>query len=226
MGYKIMAYGGYFLFSLFFCLMDGWRPLGVFLIIGGLAYLALEPYRIKNVAVAEKIRKNTEILKNYDSEFNPDNFFSTYKTKIAYNEDKAILKVYKLNGEEINEYVVPFAQIIQSEISLDDQVISKVAKSGIIAGGLLGGGIGAAIGGLSASSTQTEMVKSITLKITVENLKNPIHYIHFLPSREDDAYEPQGYKKDGNIIQQALKNAEYWQGVMDVIIKKTSTVAQ
>lgn len=50
-------------------------------------------------------------------------------------------------------------------------MISKVAKSGIIAGGLLGGGIGAAIGGLSASSTQTEMVKSITLKITVENLK-------------------------------------------------------
>ncbi|WP_223198283.1 hypothetical protein [Bacillus velezensis] len=65
-------------------------------------------------------------------------------------------------------------------------MISKVAKSGIIAGGLLGGGIGAAIGGLSASSTQTEMVKSITLKITVENLKNPIHYIHFLLARMMD----------------------------------------
>ncbi|AKF31056.1 hypothetical protein CHN56_00023 [Bacillus velezensis] len=226
MGYKIMAYGGYFLFSLFFCLMDGWKPLGVCLTILGLLILATEPYRIKSAALADKIRKNAEMLKAYDSEFNPDNFFSTYKTKIAYNEDKSILKVYQLNGEEINEYVIPFDQIIQSEISLDDQVISKVAKSGIIAGGLLGGGIGAAIGGLSASSTQTEMVKSITLKITVENLKNPIHYIHFLPSREDDGYEPQGYKKDGNIIQQALKNAEYWQSVMDVIIKKTSTVAQ
>ncbi|WP_259425549.1 hypothetical protein [Bacillus velezensis] len=132
MGYKIMAYGGYFLFSLFFCLMDGWRPLGVFLIIGGLAYLALEPYRIKNAAVAEKIRQDAETLKVYDIEFNPDNFFSTYKTKIAYNEDKSILKVYQLNGEEINDYVIPFDQIIQFEISLDDQVISKVAKSGII----------------------------------------------------------------------------------------------
>ncbi|MEC3795044.1 hypothetical protein ABEY46_12565 [Bacillus velezensis] len=58
MGYKIITYGGYFLFTLFFCLMDDWRPLEFFLIIGGLAYLALEPYRIKNAAVVEKMRKN------------------------------------------------------------------------------------------------------------------------------------------------------------------------
>lgn len=41
-----------------FSSVNGWlETFGFFLIIGGLAYLALEPYRIKNAAVAEKIRK-------------------------------------------------------------------------------------------------------------------------------------------------------------------------
>ncbi|WP_223198284.1 hypothetical protein [Bacillus velezensis] len=108
MGYKIMAYGGYFLFSLFFCLMDGWKPLGVYLTILGLLILATEPYRIKSAALADKIKKNAEMLKVYDSEFNPDNFFSTYKTKIAYNEDKAILKVYQLKWRRNKRVCYPF----------------------------------------------------------------------------------------------------------------------
>ncbi|AOL97982.1 Immunity protein [Bacillus subtilis] len=137
------------------------------------------------------------------------------------------MKIYQLNKDEhIEEYTIPFSNVIESEIALDNQIISKVSKSGIVAGGLLAGGIGAAIGGLSASSIQNEMVKSVTLKITVEDLGKPIHYIDFLPTQEVEGYNIQGYKKDSNVIQQALTNAEYWHGVMDVIIKKANKVAQ
>lgn len=222
-----MAYGGYFLFCLFFLLMDGWRGMGICLIIAGLALLALEPYKIKAQKNIDKLKENAETLKHYESGFNPDNFFNTYKTKIAFKESDSLVKIYQLNrNEHIEEYTIPFSNIIESEITLDNQIISKVSKSGIVAGGLLAGGIGAALGGLSASSIQNEMVKSVTLKITVEDLGKPIHYIDFLPTQEVEGYNTQGYKKDSNIIQQALKNAEYWHGVMDVIIKKASKVAQ
>ncbi|MBP3047242.1 immunity protein [Bacillus subtilis subsp. subtilis] len=227
MGYKIMAYGGYFLFCLFFLLMDSWRGMGICLIIAGLALLALEPYKIKSQKNIDKLKENAETLKHFDSGFNPDNFFNTYKTKIAFKESESLMKIYHLNRDEhIEEYTIPFSNIIESEIALGNQIISKVSKSGIVAGGLLAGGIGAAIGGLSASSIQNEMVKSVTLKITVEDLSKPIHYIDFLPTQEVEGYNTQGYKKDSNVIQQALKNAEYWHGVMDVIIKKANKVAQ
>ncbi|MEC0584507.1 immunity protein [Bacillus spizizenii] len=227
MGYKFMAYGGYFLFCLFFLLMDGWRGLGICLIIVGLALLALEPYKIKAQKNIDKLKENAETLKHYDSGFNPDNFFNTYKTKIAFKESDSLVKIYQLNrNEHIEEYTIPFSNIIESEITLDNQIICKVSKTGIVAGGMLAGGIGAAIGGLSASSIQNEMVKSVTLKITVEDLSKPIHYIDFLPTQEVEGYNSQGYKKDNNIIQQALKNAEYWHGVIDVIIKKANKVAQ
>lgn len=222
-----MAYGGYFLFCLFFLLMDGWRGLGICLIIVGLALLALEPYKIKAQKNIDKLKENAETLKHYDSGFNPDNFFNTYKTKIAFKESDSLVKIYQLNrNEHIEEYTIPFSNIIESEITLDNQIICKVSKTGIVAGGMLAGGIGAAIGGLSASSIQNEMVKSVTLKITVEDLSKPIHYIDFLPTQEVEGYNSQGYKKDNNIIQQALKNAEYWHGVIDVIIKKANKVAQ
>lgn len=216
-----MAYGGYFLFCLFFLLMDGWRGMGICLIIVGLALLALEPYKIKAQKNIDKLKENAETLKHFDGGFNPDNFFNTYKTKIAFKESDSLVKIYQLNKDEhIEEYTIPFSNVIESEIALDNQIISKVSKSGIVAGGLLAGGIGAAIGGLSASSIQNEMVKSVTLKITVEDLGKPIHYIDFLPTQEVEGYNIQGYKKDSNVIQQALTNAEYWHGVMDVIIKK------
>ncbi|MBU8803427.1 immunity protein [Bacillus inaquosorum] len=227
MGYKLMTYGGYFLFCLFFLLMDGWRGMGICLIIVGLALLALEPYKIKAQKNIDKLKENAETLKYFDVGFNPDNFFNTYKTKIAFKESDSLVKIYQLNRDgHIEQYTIPFSNIIESEITLDNQMISKVSKSGIVAGGLLAGGIGAAIGGLSASSIQNEMVKSVTLKITVEDLSKPIHYIDFLPTQEVEGYNTQGYKKDSNTIQQALKNAEYWHGVMDVIIKKANKVAQ
>lgn len=211
-----MAYGGYFLFCLFFLLMDGWRGMGICLIIVGLALLALEPYKIKAQKNIDKLKENAETLKHFDGGFNPDNFFNTYKTKIAFKESDSLVKIYQLNKDEhIEEYTIPFSNVIESEIALDNQIISKVSKSGIVAGGLLAGGIGAAIGGLSASSIQNEMVKSVTLKITVEDLGKPIHYIDFLPTQEVEGYNIQGYKKDSNVIQQALTNAEYWHGVID-----------
>ncbi len=180
-----MAYGGYFLFCLFFLLMDGWRGMGICLIIVGLALLALEPYKIKAQKNIDKLKENAKTLKHFDGGFNPDNFFNTYKTKIAFKESDSLVKIYQLNKDEhIEEYTIPFSNVIESEIALDNQIISKVSKSGIVAGGLLAGGIGAAIGGLSASSIQNEMVKSVTLKITVEDLGKPIHYIDFLPTQE------------------------------------------
>ncbi len=87
-----MAYGGYFLFCLFFLLMDGWRGMGNLLNNCRFTLLALEPYKIKAQKNIDKLKENAETLKHFDGGFNPDNFFNTYKTKIAFKESDSLVK--------------------------------------------------------------------------------------------------------------------------------------
>ncbi|MCY9156205.1 immunity protein [Bacillus haynesii] len=230
MNNKVLFYILYGVLTAFFYFMDGWRAFAVILTILGVLLLATEPYRIRNKQLANKLRNNVETLKEYDKDFKANGSFTNYNKKISFNESKGILKFYERNEQnEIIEFSYPFSQIIESSVSLDNETVSKASRgeqiSGAAIGGVLAGGVGAIIGGLSSGSKQVTMVKSITMKITVDDFKNPVHYIDFLPSSGCPGYNPVGYKKDSDIIKNALKEAEYWQGVMDLSIRKASNVA-
>lgn len=150
--------------------------------------------------------------------------------KISFNATKGILKIYKRNEQnEIVQFSYPFSKIVESSISLDNETVSKTSRgeqiAGAAIGGVLAGGVGAIIGGLSSSSKQVTMVKSITMKITVDDFKNPVHYIDFLPDLDTPDYSNPSFKNDSEVIKAALKKAEYWQGIMDLAIRKTNQVA-
>ncbi len=189
--------------------MDGWKVFAVILSVLGILLLVTEPYRIRNKQLAKKIRNNVEMLKEFDSDFKTDGSFTNYNKKISFNESKKIFKIYKRN--EHNEIV--------STASRGKQT------SGAAIGGVFAGGVGAIIGGLSSGSKQVTIIKLITMKITVDDFKNPVHYIDFLPIHDSPGYNPVGYKKDSDIIKTALKKADYWQGVMDLAIRKANQVA-
>ncbi|MCY8564549.1 immunity protein [Bacillus sonorensis] len=230
MNNKVLFYILYGVLTAFFYFMNGWRVFAVILTILGILILATEPFRMRNKQLANKFRNDVEILKQYDSDFNADGSFTNYNKKISFNESKGILKLYKRNEQnELVEFSYPFSQIVESSIALDNEIVSKTSRgeqiSGAAIGGVLAGGVGAIIGGLSSGSKQITMVKSITMKITVDDFKNPVHYIDFLPSFDTPDYSHPGFKKDSEIIKTALKKADYWQGVMDLAIRKTNQVA-
>ncbi|ARC67805.1 immunity protein [Bacillus licheniformis] len=230
MNNKVLFYILYGVLTAFFYFMDGWRVFAVILTILGLSLLVTEPYRKRNKQLTTEFKKNVELLKEYDKGFNADGSFANNNTKISFNATKGILKIYKRNEQnEIVQFSYPFSKIVESSISLDNETVSKTSRgeqiAGAAIGGVLAGGVGAIIGGLSSSSKQVTMVKSITMKITVDDFKNPVHYIDFLPDLDTPDYSNPSFKNDSEVIKAALKKAEYWQGIMDLAIRKTNQVA-
>lgn len=155
-----------------------------------------------------------------------------FRRKIVLDEANSQFVIYEMfDGNRIEEYNVPFAKIIKSEIFFDDNAVTKVSRggqvSGALVGGLVGGGVGALIGGLSSSTTQTKTFKSIDLKLTVEDFKNPIVKFPFMPTKNEIGFDlVNGLKAEDPKVKLALENAEKWQGILEVAIRKASKVAQ
>jgi hypothetical protein len=112
-------------------------------------------------------------------------------------------------------------QIIESEIVIDNQSVYTTNRTsqltGMAIGGILGVG-GMIIGGLSGKKNINEMIKSINLKITVEDLDKPINKIVFLSNQK-------GIPKDSSEFRVAINNVEKWNGILEVLMRKQNNLS-
>lgn len=101
----------------------------------------------------------------------------------------------------------PISSIRKVEIVKDGSTVATTNRGsqalGAAVGGLALGGVGAIIGGLSASSTSAERIRSVTLTITVEDNERPVHHVTFLSWADK-----KGLKPDNFMVQQAFKEIE------------------
>jgi len=158
---------------------------------------------------------------------------------VSMDEKEQVVTVleYETPDEAIHpfqykERKILFNKIIQAEVMIDDETYSAVARGnqaiGIGVGALALGGVGAVIGGLSAKTNNMSKIKSIDIKLTVNDLKNPIAKINFLNVWDNNMSLKikGGREKTDKTVQQALKDAEQWQGMFDVILKNQTTKTQ
>lgn len=131
------------------------------------------------------------------------------------------------NERDYNHHEIILDHILSSEVIIDGETITSTSRGSQIGGALVGGavlgGVGAVIGGLSGKTKSNEQVKSIDIKLTINDLEQPIYKINFLQHISDITEKPTGKsisKKDKK-FQNAIKEVEKWQGMFDVILKKT-----
>ena len=105
--------------------------------------------------------------------------------------------------------------VISAEIVEDGETITTTMRTSQIGGALVGGallgGVGALVGALTGKTSAKNKVRSLDLKITVNDLRRPIHTVKFIESpcmRGDMEY------------QRAAQKANHWLGVMSVLIKQ------
>ncbi|MEK4632543.1 hypothetical protein HRF58_09330 [Bacillus velezensis] len=158
---------------------------------------------------------------------NPD---KTAKLTLVEPEDKFVIHRFSQSGT-LEEKIIPFEKIIEAEVSIDDNTVTKVSKgsqiTGAVVGGLAAGGIGALVGGLSSNKTETKFFKKIDLKLKLDDFSSPIFRFDFLPSKDDFGLENvKGFRQDDPKVKDALSNAEIWQGIMEIAIRKANKVAQ
>jgi len=105
--------------------------------------------------------------------------------------------------------------IISAELFEDGNAVTRSSRSNQIGrmaiGGLILGGVGVLIGGLSSERKSTNKVNIISLRITINSLEAPLHDIDFLKTETT---------KGGVYYNSVMQKARYWQGLLDVLIRR------
>lgn len=152
---------------------------------------------------------------SYDEHFKKVCFLS--------NETPVIERIDKdfedLTISDFNYNVSTFdgKDIISSEIVIDDKTVTTTSRlnqaGGVLIGGFLLGGTGAVIGGLSSKKQSVKYVSKIMVKITVNDVKNPIRKIVLFNERKEQSVE----NKD---VEKALEQAQNFYATLSVIAKQ------
>jgi len=166
---------------------------------------------IKNIRKTKAINKTLDELDDFEA-----NDIYVSDVSIAYDSKRKQVCFIVNNQTKIYDY----NDIIQSELEIDGETVLRQTAStmGIlgraVVGGVLAGGVGAIIGGATGSRTSKskETIKSINLKITINDTSNPIYRINFLN------FETK--KGDWN-YNHSYESAEQWHGKIAAIIKQT-----
>lgn len=158
--------------------------------------------------------KTKNIINNVEDFYPTESFISNNGMAIAYDESKD--KICIVNGL-FQPVIIDNKDIMSCEIIEDGTKIVKQSTSSTIGkaivGGAIGGGIGALIGGNSGTKTEHEKIKSIDLKINVNDLKTPFYKINFLNNE---------VAKDSFLFKIGSANADKWHGVISILINNSS----
>ncbi|MBT5378974.1 MAG: SHOCT domain-containing protein [Opitutae bacterium] len=117
--------------------------------------------------------------------------------------------------------ILPFMNLIATELLEDGTSISRTNRGsqlvGAAVGGALLGGVGAVIGGLSGSSTTSDRVYTVTLRVVTDDFHQPNFDIVML-----DFSGSNGVEKNGILYKQAMEMASAWHSRLITILKRLS----
>lgn len=173
-------------------------------VIGVLGTLAIRADR--------RLMKGRALMLNEIEGFNPEQTLlkSTGCAHTGISIDSTSKQVVLIVNETFA--LLPFSDVIAAEIITDGETVTRVSRSsqvaGMAVGGLLLGGVGAVVGGLSGTRTSTQKIKQVILRITVNNVDYPVHDIGFVEH---------GYMgaTPGDL---ALAEASRWVGLLKVVM--------
>lgn len=201
--------------------MDG---LGIFIVVVVvLAIVAI--IRPADLIDKKKARERKEILDAQISKLpNKEGFITVIgqKYRYAFVVDKVNRKIYYLTTELTKE--VLFDHIISFEIVEDNTVLfsKSVSVGGAILGGVLAGGAGMVVGGLSGDTKQEKNVSKVTIKIKIRDYSMPSLMIECFNSPELLGNKEiwSTHKVYREELQNAQKIADYLSVIIDDVCKK------
>ncbi len=106
-------------------------------------------------------------------------------------------------------------QILSSKVIVDGQETTSASNSSVVGralvGGLLFGGVGAIIGGVTAGTKSSQKIKSLELRVLVDGDSASSHRIAFFNS-------PSGEAPDSVEVKKQLAEIEIWQVIVELLM--------
>ena len=137
------------------------------------------------------------------------------ETGIALDEQRKKVCLIKHNAGNIDLSVISYRDLLASEICEDGTSVTKASRVSqvgtALVGGLLFGGVGAVVGGLTGKKSTSDKIKRIDLRLTVNRTQAPIHDVNFMNEEG---------KKGGLIYNNAVQKARHWHGLIEVLIRR------
>lgn len=168
----------------------------------------------------------TEYLNNLEN-FSPTLWFfdQFFRSGILVDEPKKEIFLWKFfdDSDKWEQHRLRYNDILSVEVIEDGITITKTNRMSQLGGVLIGsifGGAGAIVGGLSAKKEAgIGKVKSLDLKIIINDTSNPIFNISFLSKTSEISTNDIKYKD-------AKAQADHWKAVFEAIIKQADIEEQ
>ena len=149
----------------------------ILVLYGG--YSAQEDAKKKAVLLDSLRKKVSDIFS-----FTPTKQFEGEQSTYILAIDDSSEKILYVTEKEEN--LIDYSSVLSVELIEDEMTIQKKSSTrtigGALVGGVLSGGVGAVIGGLSGSSTEKTKVSQLAVKILLKDIKNPYVIIQCLES--------------------------------------------
>lgn len=111
-------------------------------------------------------------------------------------------------GKRDKSKVYNYNDIVDFELLEDGETVSQGGLGRALVGGVLFGGVGAVVGGVTGNRKNKGICNSLKIKVTLKDMNNPVVYITFLNSQT---------KKDGFVYKTLFKEAHECLSVLQLI---------
>lgn len=166
----------------------------------------------------EDIHRAMDNKKARLEELNSFNATKKIGTHMEIDEDqKKWLIPDGMFGGKKNPNIYNFNDIADFELLEDGESIAKGGLGRAVAGGILFGGVGAIVGGVTGGKKSKSICTSLKIKITLNNISKPVVYIDFIKAST---------KKDSIIYKSMFKSAQECLSVLQLISNNGQEVPQ
>lgn len=134
-----------------------------------------------------------------------ENFKPTKKVGnyIEFDEERELIVVEEvLFGKKKRQCVFEFKDVVEVELLEDGDTITKGGLGSAAIGGLLFGGVGAIVGGVTGGKKTKAIVNKLQIKITFNNFNSPVRVIDLLsvPTKSNSLIYNAAYEAANQIM--------------------------
>lgn len=175
------------------------------------ALLSAKQYSAKEINLRVNAKSQ---IKYVERDFHPTKKIANI---IAFDDNSNMVFVYTYKGFKKNTDYFKYSDIVSFDLLEDGENISKGGLGRAVAGGLLFGGVGAIVGGVTGSKKTKNVCNSLQIKVTLRNSYQQTVYIPFIQmSTKTSSFE---YKT-------AYKNAQETLSALQLACENISATPQ